>query len=116
MRAVIRVVLLLAAMGFAGLVQAQAWPNKPVRLIVAFAPGAQPDIIARLLADRLTRALGQQVIVDNRPGTANLVGAQAVARAPADGYTYLRWPRPNPARSTSPPMARATPWVCWRAG
>ena len=89
MRAVIRVVLLLAAMGFAGLVQAQAWPNKPVRLIVAFAPGAQPDIIARLLADRLTRALGQQVIVDNRPGTANLVGAQAVARAPADGYTYF---------------------------
>ena len=89
MHAVIRFVLLLAAMGFAGLVQAQAWPNKPVRLIVAFAPGAQPDIIARLLADRLTRALGQQVIVDNRPGTANLVGAQAVARAPADGYTFF---------------------------
>ena len=79
MHAVIRVVLLLAAMGFAALVQAQAWPNKPVRLIVAFAPGAQPDIIAHLLADRLTRALGQQVIVDNRPGTPPLVRPQTVA-------------------------------------
>ncbi len=68
---------------------AQAWPSKPVKLVVAFAPGAQPDIIARLIADRLTRALGQQIIVENRPGTANLVGAQAVARAPADGYTFF---------------------------
>ena len=72
-----------------GLAHAQAWPAKPVRLIVAFAPGAQPDIIARLLADRLSRSLGQQVIVDNRPGTANLIGAQAAARAAPDGYTFF---------------------------
>jgi tripartite-type tricarboxylate transporter receptor subunit TctC len=77
------------AMAACGAAQAQSWPAKPVKLVVAFAPGAQPDIIARLIADRLTRALGQQVIVDNRPGTANLVGAQAVARAPADGYTFF---------------------------
>jgi tripartite-type tricarboxylate transporter receptor subunit TctC len=72
-----------------GQAHAQAWPSKPVRLIVAFAPGAQPDIIARLLGDRLSRSLGQQVIVDNRPGTANLIGAQAAARAAPDGYTFL---------------------------
>jgi tripartite-type tricarboxylate transporter receptor subunit TctC len=80
---------LVVIAGPCGPAQAQVWPNKPVKLVVAFAPGAQPDIIARLLADRLTRALGQQVIVENRPGTANLVGAQAVARAPADGYTFF---------------------------
>jgi tripartite-type tricarboxylate transporter receptor subunit TctC len=72
-----------------GQAHAQAWPAKPVRLIVAFAPGAQPDIIARLLGDRLSRPLGQQVIVDNRPGTANLIGAQAAARAAPDGYTFF---------------------------
>lgn len=72
-----------------GQAHAQAWPAKPVRLIVAFAPGAQPDIIARLLADRLSRSLGQQVIVDNRPGTANLIGAQAAARAAPDGDTFI---------------------------
>jgi tripartite-type tricarboxylate transporter receptor subunit TctC len=88
MRYLIRVLLLVSFCGWSQ-AQAQAWPAKPVRLIVAFAPGAQPDIIARLLADRLARALGQQVIVDNRPGTANLIGAQAAARAAPDGYTFF---------------------------
>ncbi|MEI6302749.1 MAG: tripartite tricarboxylate transporter substrate binding protein [Betaproteobacteria bacterium] len=89
MHTLLRAVLMLVAVGAGGLVHAQAWPTKPVKLVVAFAPGAQPDIIGRLLADRLTRALGQQVIVENRPGASNLIGAQAVARAPADGYTFF---------------------------
>ncbi|MCX7153992.1 MAG: tripartite tricarboxylate transporter substrate binding protein, partial [Proteobacteria bacterium] len=89
MRSLLRVVLMLVAVGAGDLAHAQAWPTKPIKLVVGFAPGAQPDIIGRLLADRLTRVLGQQVIVENRPGAANLIGAQAVARAPADGYTYF---------------------------
>jgi tripartite-type tricarboxylate transporter receptor subunit TctC len=92
-----RALFLLALSVAFGHVQAQApsaspgpaWPSKPVRLIVAFAPGAQPDIIARLISDRLTRALGQQIIVENRPGTANLIGAQAAARSAPDGYTFF---------------------------
>lgn len=87
LRAWFLVPLFLLSVG--GQSHAQGWPARPVRLIVAFAPGAQPDIIARLLADRLSRSLGQQVIVDNRPGTANLVGAQATARAVPDGYTFF---------------------------
>jgi tripartite-type tricarboxylate transporter receptor subunit TctC len=67
---------------------AQTWPAKPVRVIVSFAAGSGPDIITRVVIDPLSRAWGQPVIVDNRPGSGNVVGAQAAARAPADGYTY----------------------------
>lgn len=68
---------------------AQDWPNRPVKFIVTQAAGATPDIIARLLADKLGQAIGQQVIVENRPGGANAVGAQAAARSAPDGYTFL---------------------------
>jgi tripartite-type tricarboxylate transporter receptor subunit TctC len=65
---------------------AQSWPTKPVRIIVSQAAGGTPDIICRLLADRLSVALGQQVVVENRPGGGNIVGAQAAAHAVPDGY------------------------------
>lgn len=68
---------------------AQAWPAKPVRWILPSAAGSAPDIIARLLSERLAQSWGQQVIVDNRPGAAGNVAAQAAARAPADGYTFF---------------------------
>jgi tripartite-type tricarboxylate transporter receptor subunit TctC len=68
---------------------AQSWPNRPVRVIVSQAAGGTPDIICRLIADRVSRALGQQVVVENRPGGGNIVGAQAAANAPADGYTFF---------------------------
>jgi tripartite-type tricarboxylate transporter receptor subunit TctC len=74
---------------------AQAWPTKPVHLIVGFAPGGGTDIIARLIAAWLADHLGQQVIVENRPGAGTNLATEAVVRAPADGYTLLLAGLPN---------------------
>src|SRR6185503_1800900 len=68
---------------------AQGYPAKPLRLIVADAAGGAPDQLGRLLAQKLSDSLGQQVIVDNRPGAAGALGADIAARSPADGYTLL---------------------------
>jgi tripartite-type tricarboxylate transporter receptor subunit TctC len=67
---------------------AQQWPTKPVRFILSQPPGTGPDIISRLMAERLGKIWGQQVVIENRAGGNNVIGAQAVAKAPADGYTY----------------------------
>ena len=81
---------LLAAFALAcGAAGAQTYPNAPVRLIVPTSPGGVTDTMARIVAQRLTESLNQTVIVENRPGGNSLVGAQAVARAPADGLTLL---------------------------
>ena len=82
------VALLLPAV-LAGPAAAQDWPTRPVKFVISQPPGTSPDIVARFLADKLSRLLGQQVIVENRPGGQNVIGAQAVAKAPADGYTYF---------------------------
>ena len=68
---------------------AQDWPARPVKFIISQPPGTSPDIVARLLAERLARLIGQQIIVDNRPGGQNVIGAQAAAKAAPDGYTYF---------------------------
>ena len=66
-----------------------AYPDKPVRLVVPFAPGGGTDLIARTLGAGMSQALGQQVIVDNKPGAGTIIGSDAVAKSPADGYTLV---------------------------
>jgi tripartite-type tricarboxylate transporter receptor subunit TctC len=72
-----------------------AFPDRPIRLIVPNPPGGPSDIVGRLLADAMRTALGQSLVVDNRPGASGLIGTSAVASAPADGYTVLVTSRSN---------------------
>ena len=69
--------------------QAQAWPAKPIRLIVPFPPGGTTDVVTRLIATELTKSLGQPVVVDNKPGAGTVLGVDLAAKAPADGYTLV---------------------------
>jgi tripartite-type tricarboxylate transporter receptor subunit TctC len=68
---------------------AQTWPQRPVTVVVSQAAGNSPDVLCRIIADKLSKAFGQQFVIENRVGAANLVGTQAVARAAPDGYTFL---------------------------
>ncbi len=80
---------LLGGSVFAGSAWAQAFPSKPLRVVVPQPPGGGFDVVGRLLADRLGKALGQTAVVENRPGSGTLVGTDLVANAPPDGYTLL---------------------------
>ena len=71
------------------LASAQAYPTRPVRIMVGLAPGGQADIIARLMGQWLSERLGQPFVIENRPGAGANIATEAVARAPADGYTLL---------------------------
>lgn len=85
----IRILLLALACLWSAGAAAQGWPGKPVHFIVAGAAGSAPDIIARLIGDRLSQMWGQQVVVENRVGSAGNIGTAAAAKAPPDGYTIL---------------------------
>ena len=103
MRATAGALLLLAA----PLSMAQAWPTRPIRLVVPFPPGGLIDNMARLVGSRLSQELGQPVVIDNKPGAGGNVGAAEVARAPADGYTLLM---ASPALTISPAVYKNLPY------
>jgi tripartite-type tricarboxylate transporter receptor subunit TctC len=87
-----RITRTLAALALAMLASgahAQAWPAKPIKWVVPFAPGGTTDILARTIGDKLAIALGQPVIIENKPGAGGGVGADYTAKAPADGYTIM---------------------------
>jgi tripartite-type tricarboxylate transporter receptor subunit TctC len=89
MKRLLRSSLLLALPLALPQAHAQGWPNRPIRAIVSFAAGSAPDIVCRFVTDRLSRSLAQQVLVDNRPGSGNIIAAQAAARAAPDGYNFF---------------------------
>ena len=103
MRATAGALLLLAA----PLSMAQAWPARPIRLVVPFPPGGLIDNMARLVGNRLAQELGQPVVIDNKPGAGGNVGAAEAARAPADGYTLLM---ASPALTISPAVYKNLPY------
>ncbi|NBZ99907.1 MAG: hypothetical protein EBS88_10705 [Betaproteobacteria bacterium] len=76
------------AMGTAALAQAN-WPNRPVKLVVPYGPGSSPDVIARIISEKLAPRLGQPVIIENRVGAGGNTGTGAVAKAAGDGYTFV---------------------------
>ena len=94
----------LLAAAVAPRARAQAWPSKPLRVVVGAAPGGPSDFLARLMAEQLTPLLGQPVVVENKPGASSTFAADAVAKAPADGHTLLM---SGPAAITNAPFVMA---------
>ena len=84
-----RILVAILAAGFAAAAHAQAWPTKPLRLVVPFAPGGSIDVVVRMLGQKLSEIWKQTVVIDNRAGANSNLGADAVAKSPADGYTLL---------------------------
>ncbi|MCX7319822.1 MAG: tripartite tricarboxylate transporter substrate-binding protein, partial [Hyphomicrobiales bacterium] len=79
------VAILLAGAGSA---QAQNWPNKPIRMVVPYTPGGYTDLMARLVSEKMATALGQTIVIENKPGANAVIGTDTVAKAAPDGYTF----------------------------
>ena len=88
--------------------RAESWPDKPVKWVLPQPPGSGPDNVARLLAERLQKLWGQAVVIDNKPGGQNTIGAQAAARAAADGYTFYF--ATTAARVSNPLLFKTLPY------
>ena len=93
LRLLLALITIVAGMASVRPAQSQGWPQRPVRIMVAYAAGGNTDIIARIIAQRLGEVFGHQFVVENRPGAAGAIAAEAVARAPADGTpcSWLAW-------------------------
>jgi len=91
----LRLLLLTALLLAPPVSKAQSWPQKPVRVIVPFAPGGASDLMPRLVGEKLTAIWGQPVVIENRPGAAGNIGMEAGAKSPPDGYTLLAAPNGN---------------------
>ena len=89
MKCFLRLLLLAALFTPAAEANAQTWPSRPIKLVVPTGAGTATDVMARLLADGVSKTIGQPMVVENLPGASGILGHQAVARAPADGYTIL---------------------------
>ena len=99
---------LIAAFAFSLPALAQQWPERPIRLYVAQGPGGGQDTIARYLADKVSGVLRQQIVIENRPGAGALIGMQAAARAPADGYSFAM--TSSAAMASNPHLVKALPY------
>lgn len=91
-RLAFRCLIGVGALALTGLAQAQAWPSKPIRIVVGFAPGGTTDVLARAIGQVMSDRLGQPVVIDNKPGASGNIAANEVSRSPADGYTFLYAP------------------------
>ena len=91
-------VLLVAGLATEAVAQAASWPDKPVKLILPYAPGGATDLIGRPWADKLSEVFGQQFIIENRGGAGGMIGTEAAAKSAPDGYTFLLSPNaPSPS-------------------
>lgn len=98
----------LGLAGASGIAQAQQgdWPNKPIRVVVGFAPGGSTDVMARIVAQSLSESLGQTVVIDNKPGASGNIAASEVIRAAGDGYTFLI--APTSVETANPSLFKST--------
>ena len=109
-RAFLQTVITLTLCGpvsFAGMAYAQTFPAKPIRMVVGFAPGGGTDVTARAVVQEMSEALGQRVVIENRPGANGVIGTEIVAKSPADGYTILMV---NLGHTVNPAMYRKLPY------
>jgi tripartite-type tricarboxylate transporter receptor subunit TctC len=108
---ILPLLLLVCSLPLSIAVDAQVFPTRPIRMIVPSAPGGSPDIGGRMVANELTKQMGQQVLVDNRPGAGGLLGLDMIAKSPPDGYTlgYVTF-----FVSTSPSLIRKLPFDAMR--
>jgi len=102
-----KTIVLAAALLVPATLAAQPYPSKPIRMIVGFAPGGGTDVTARAVVNELSDALGQRVVIENRPGANGVIGAELTAKSPADGYTILMV---NNGHTVNPGMYRKLPY------